>query len=50
MNPQLTDAGAWWAVQHARDSIVARIALMGYGAGWPDKHVAGAINACNAQA
>ena len=45
----LTDAAIAWVAENL-ESMVARVALMGYGAGWPDAHVTTAIIACNKKA
>jgi hypothetical protein len=42
----LTDEGRAYAKSH-RESIVARVALMGEESGWPDNHVEAAIRVCN---
>src|SRR5687767_9852575 len=46
---QLTEAGRLYAATH-RESIVARVALMGEESGWPEHHVQAAIKVCNEQA
>ena len=47
--PELTPAGFAFAASVAEDSIVARVALGGYGDSWPDSHVRTAIETCNAK-
>jgi len=42
----LTAEAIAWIAQHT-DSLVARVALMGYDQGWPTAHVTTAIHACN---
>lgn len=42
----LTDAGRAYAESH-RESIVARVALMGKASDWPEPHVETAIRVCN---
>jgi hypothetical protein len=44
---QLSPRAQEWALAHSGESMVARVALQGYGAGWPDEHVTAAIKACN---
>jgi len=44
---ELTPAGVAYAFDHVGDSIVARVAAVGYDAGWPAEYVRTAIVACN---
>ena len=46
---ELSEFGRLFAEANASESIVARIALQGYAAEWPDQHVHTAIEACNAK-
>lgn len=43
----LTDEGLTYAASVMDTSMVARVAIAGYGQGWPDDHVSAAIRACN---
>lgn len=45
--PELTTAGLEYARRAAPVSTVARVAILGYGAGWPDNYVRAAVLACN---
>jgi hypothetical protein len=46
----LTPEGKAFAEEHADESIVCRVALIGYGSDWPIIYVDAAINTCNRQA
>lgn len=47
---ELTLTGRRWARANAAESIVARVALGGYGSDWPAGHVEAAIHVCNDRA